>query len=495
MLPRKSILYLGLISAISVSIYLLFANQIAGIGFPLDDAWIHQTYAKNLASGYGWSFVSGEPSAGLTAPLWGLLLAVGHYIRIGPYLLTFLLGWITLWALAVTGSYGFLILVPGREKWAFFAGALLALEWHLVWAAVSGMETLQYALLVIIVLVLLLKNDKENKNDQSLLIGILIGVSIWVRPEGLTWLGPLLFVNLLNTYAWKKTIKRLSFSLLGFSSVFIPYLWFNQWLAGDWWPNTFFAKQAEYAVLKQLPLWTRLFQQFSLPMVGVGILLLPGFIYLLFQIIKKKKWSVLAMFLWFIGHLSIYAIRLPVTYQHGRYAIPSMSVYYLLAFSGFALIFDAKAKTMVTRIINKSWFLSIVLITNAFLFIGGNSYAQDVQVINSQMVHVANWVSENIPEDNRVAAHDIGALGYFANRPILDLAGLISPDVIPIIRDEEELAKYLNENDANYIISFPSWYPQLIAEKFIVFQAEIPQNPDIAEERMTVYCWKCSINP
>jgi len=32
-------------------------------------------------------------------------------------------------------------------------------------------------------------------------------------------------------------------------------------------------------------------------------------------------------------------------------------------------------------------------------------------------------------DDDLIAAHDIGAIGYFAPRPILDLAGLISPDV------------------------------------------------------------------
>ena len=55
-------------------------------GFPLDDAWIHQTYARNLAAAGRWEYVPGATSAGSTAPLWTLLLAAGYLLH-GPYLL------------------------------------------------------------------------------------------------------------------------------------------------------------------------------------------------------------------------------------------------------------------------------------------------------------------------------------------------------------------------------------------------------------------------
>ena len=60
-----------------------------------------------------------------------------------------------------------------------------------------------------------------------------------------------------------------------------------------------------------------------------------------------------------------------------------------------------------------------------------------------------------------IAAHDIGAIGYFARRPILDLAGLISPEVIPFIRDEAKLDEWIRAKGAQYLVTFPDWYPQL----------------------------------
>ena len=56
------------------------------LGFPLDDAWIHQTYARNLARYGRLEFTPGVSSAGSTAPLWTLLLALGYVLHL-PYLL------------------------------------------------------------------------------------------------------------------------------------------------------------------------------------------------------------------------------------------------------------------------------------------------------------------------------------------------------------------------------------------------------------------------
>ncbi len=54
------------LAAASVAAY---ARAAGGAGFPLDDAWIHQVYARNLALHGQWAFVLGQPSAGSTSPL------------------------------------------------------------------------------------------------------------------------------------------------------------------------------------------------------------------------------------------------------------------------------------------------------------------------------------------------------------------------------------------------------------------------------------------
>jgi hypothetical protein len=106
------------------------------------------------------------------------------------------------------------------------------------------------------------------------------------------------------------------------------------------------------------------------------------------------------------------------------------------------------------------------------------------------MVATAKWVAENTPPDALVAAHDIGALGYFGDRPLLDLAGLISPDVIPFIRDEARLRAYLDSQAADYLVTFPGWYPSLTNATLPVFQTQAGFSPSLGGENMAVYRWQ-----
>ena len=101
------------------------------------------------------------------------------------------------------------------------------------------------------------------------------------------------------------------------------------------------------------------------------------------------------------------------------------------------------------------------------------------------MVAVAQWLDRNTPPDALIAAHDIGAIGYFTRRPILDLAGLISPEVIPFIRDEAKLGEWMRAKGAQYLVTFPEWYPQLSSSPDLseLFRG----NSAFSPEHMTVY--------
>jgi len=73
-------------------------------------------------------------------------------------------------------------------------------------------------------------------------------------------------------------------------------------------------------------------------------------------------------------------------------------------------------------------------------------------------------VEQNLPSNARLAVHDIGALGFYVKNPIVDMAGLTTPEIVPFIRDEARLEEYLDSNSVDYLITFPSFYPQLTSE-------------------------------
>jgi hypothetical protein len=105
------------------------------------------------------------------------------------------------------------------------------------------------------------------------------------------------------------------------------------------------------------------------------------------------------------------------------------------------------------------------------------------------MVVTAKWVANNLPPNAVVAAHDIGALGYFDHHRLIDLAGLVSPEVVPFMRDEDRLAEYLNQRGADYLIAFPIFYPELTRTAQPVFVSGGRFAPAAGEKNMTVFRW------
>ena len=484
-------LILAALAALSMGVYLLVSAERYGPGFPLDDAWIHQTYARNLALYGEWSFVPGQPSAGSTGPLWAGLLAVGHVLGLGPYVAAYSLGWLSLLMLGVLGAAVFERLASARREWGFWAGALLIFEWHLVWAAASGMETALFAVFSLATLLALLVAEQRAQTNglHWFGLGALVGLSVWARPDGLTLLGPVIFSLVLHGTARDKKLSQVLALLAGFALLFGPYLLFNQSTAGAYWPNTFYAKQAEYAVLRASPFLLRWLQEAALPLLGVGVMLLPGFLYTLVDGLRTRRWPVVAAGLWVLGYLGLYAWRLPVLFQYGRYVMPVIPLYVILGFGGLARLVRLHSKRMAVRVVSRAWLWIILLVALGFWVMGARVYARDVEIIESEMVATAHWVSQNMAPDALIAAHDIGALGYFSGRPIVDLAGLISPDVIPFIRDEARLEAYLNEQGVDALVIFPGWYPALSARAPLSFTTEAPLSIELEYENMAVYEW------
>jgi hypothetical protein len=242
-------------------------------------------------------------------------------------------------------------------------------------------------------------------------------------------------------------------------------------------------------VLRQLPLAQRIFQQAALPLVGAGLVLLPGFVLFIVRALQARRWSFLAAPLWVAGYLFLYAWRLPVTYQHGRYVIPAMPVYFICGLAGMAGWLQMHSPQPLRRILSRTWALLAAATLAAFYFVGGRGYGVDVAIIESEMVAAAHWTAQNTPADALIAAHDIGALGYFGGRDLIDLAGLVSPEVIPFIRDEARLAQFIDAQGAQYLVTFPDWYPALVQRGELIFTTQGAFSPQLGEKNMAVYRW------
>mgnify|MGYP006282487285 CR=1 FL=1 len=481
---RKKLIWAGGLSLLSLGMYIFSSWRFFKVGFPLDDAWIHQTYARNFSQTLQWSFLPDSSSGGSTGPLWGGLLSLTHWLGFGPQLSGYFWGGLCLAAAALLAMELFKLNFPEYEKFQGWIILLVVSEWHLVWAAGSGMETLLFAAAVLAVFLFI---SKEGSNPMA--AGALTGLAVWIRPGGVTLLAPVVLLILLRERRPWKIIQQLIKVAAGFLILFLPYVLFNYLVAGDVWPNTFYAKQAEYAALRRNPLWRRAWEVGRQIFVGGGILLFPGFIYTVIKAVQRQQGVILAAAAWGWGYVGLYIWRLPVSYQHGRYIIPALPVIYILGAAGVIQLLKFRNTSRMRLILSGAAAGSLILTSLIFWGLGARAYARDVAIIESEMVTTAKWIARNTEEEALIAAHDIGALGYFGQRDILDLAGLVTPDVIPIIREEGELAEYITERGAEYLVTFPSWYPELTKTVLPVYQTDGKYAPAYGGENMVVYRW------
>lgn len=466
------------------SLYLLFAKSVLDFGFPLDDAWIHQTYARNLATYWHWEFIPGQVSGGSTSPLWTLLLVPGHWLPKGYFL-----GWTFFISFCLYAGSAFYfnqaaekIMVSGTRLPIY--GLIFLSEWHLIWATNSGMETI-----LLIFFYMLLTYWIVTEKTFSWKFALVSALLIWVRPDAITFIGVFGLIVLGDIFLDNGVIRNCWKIITLVVGSTLLYGLFNFIVTGTFFPNTFYAKQAEYSVLFNTPLNKRLGEILLVPITGIGAILLPGWLFQIYDWIKTRNRRYLAIVIWMFAFLLLYAVRLPVTYQHGRYFIPIIPIYLLTASTGLIRLIPL-LKGKIGLAISKSWQISLVIVAVIFLFLGAKAYALDVAIINSEMVAVSQWISENTKPSAIVAAHDIGALGFYSNRRIIDLAGLITPEVIPIITNEDLLINYLDEKGTNYLMTFPDWYSDLVRGKSVVFESVSPFVITAGGTHMTVYDWQ-----
>ena len=465
--------YFLLLALVLVTIYVLAA----GGGFPLDDSWIHQTYGRNLALNGEWAFLPGEPSAASTSPLYTVLLAIGYLLRIPYKLWTHGLGVAALTITAMLGARLADRLITGKQSPEKNAGLITGLAlittWHLLWASAAGMETMLFGMMSLLLIFRVWRelDNTHNHNLQPLLLrgalfGICTALTALTRPEGIL-LGGIIALLMLITQP-QNSLKNVVIwgigSALGFAVTIAPYAWLNLQLTGGILPNTANAKFVQFAIRRENVAYIERFYLLAQAILAGGqFLLLPGVVAYVVRIVNQNHWRKALFYLlpwwWSLALIALYAERLPAWDQHGRYVIPALPAFIVMGVVGTIWLMRWSNRSFLARITVRVLALSTIVVYLIFAVWGIQIYRVDVAIIDGEMVAAAHWIRDNLPEDELLAIHDIGAVGYFAPRPMLDVAGLVSPEVIPLIDNPDAMWSYLRDNGADYFFGFPDQIP------------------------------------
>jgi hypothetical protein len=462
--------------------FVILERQIAGsIGFPLDDSWIHLQFARNLAEGAGFSYNPGVPVAGSTAPLWTLLLAAGALVGGATPLMVKVVGTsITVAATLVTYRAA---LAWGAVP-ATAVGAAVGFAWagSTAWGALSGMEV-PLAELLVAASVLALAQGRD------LLTALCSALAVLARPETILLI-PLFLI------ARPPTVRRFVLFAGIVVLVLAPAVAFSVATVGRPIPATAVAK-VEGGFLGWLAgirepasvLWLGRPGSFTwewlvwlaqtnwlLPLSVVAGLFLAG----------RPRTRPLAMpALALVAHPVGMALLAPYrgpSFQEGRYAMHLVPL---------ALVVLAVSASALPERARRLAVLAYLVMALAALPRAAERYAWGVQNINAMQVQVGRWVAEHLPGSARLAVNDIGAIAFVSRRPIIDLMGLVTPDILPYRRDGEAgVGRYIAERCPDFVIVFPAWFPALTSRRDLlvpIYSVRLSRNEVAGAAEMVVY--------
>lgn len=437
----------------------------AGGGFPLDDSWIHQVYGRNFGTLGEWSFIPGEPSTASTSPLYTVLLAIGYRLGIPYMIYTHALGIAGLALMGVLGARLVVRLLPDQAWMGWPVGLALVSTWNHVWAAGAGMEAI---LLMAMSFALFLavaheQADPRFSYPRAALFGAGVALATLTRPEGML-LGAVCGLTLLvlRPRGWLDVVKFGVVAVLVCSVILAPYVAFNLQQTGGLLPNTGAAKFRMVEPLLQQPLPMRYWGVFAQMIVGPQAVWLIGLIpYALLVRQNSNRVLLLMPFAWYIAHTVLYAVQLPAPIQHGRYFFPALPSLVFVSVIGLCWWGVIARRKMWGRVLSRVVALSSAGTAVGFAIgLGWQAYTRDVRFINEEQVASALWIRDHVPPDALLALYDIGAVGYFAGRSdLLDIAGLIDPEVIPLLGNPEAMWGWMQEQGAAYFFGFPDQIP------------------------------------
>jgi len=451
----------GVIAAIlgGLICYSFHLNQYIRIGqacFPLDDAWIHLTLAQNLARHGSFTYFPGAaPTAGSTSPLFTLLEAAGFLI--------------TSWGHATAlfwcmGSYMASLWIFHRlaerfagtwPKWATFATLLFLLDGRLAWSARSGMETTLFILLLLICLLLSMKNTLR----YCFLAGLACGATFWTRPEALAMAGLILIRIVITRDGGVPLWKRIVGFAVPHALLLAGYAALNLKLGGHVLPNSFYAKGVFYQGFSRLEYLKDVFLFFLRPHI---LPFLPFFILecvrTLGRLLKGRLDIRGIACLFPIALIAAHTWRIPLLFERGRYIQPAIPFVMLGGWTGLLEMIQ-RLTTGPARVKNAAYAIVAVTVMASLFMLKRSSfeYQADCRYIFYRHVMTALWVSENVPEGDVIAAHDVGALGYLGGRRIVDLAGLVTPEAGDLMGRPDEQAALLEKEGVSWFVVALDW--------------------------------------
>jgi hypothetical protein len=405
--------------------------------FAGDDAYITFCFVRNVANGTGYSFNPGEPTYGSTAPLWVFLVAGVHKLGLSIPDAAHALNWffsiLCVWAFwRLSTSY------EERPLLQCLAGVLFVVNpWFVRWA-MSGMENSLALFLWLATMISRLRHADGARVDWRTFV--LAGASVLVRPEMSVFVCILFAEGAFRERKdWLDALARMTGEAALCLAVLAPWLAYARIHFGTVIPNTITAKVSHdhLGSLRSTGYFLVSFWAFQLiAFVGAVILRLRGRA-------LRAAMAPLVERRWFL--LIAWAVALPAFYVAGgapvagRYLVYAAPAFVLLGVRAWGYLLERSDEDgPLRRAIARSVVGSTAVATIALVAVVHYKYCWFVtrwaEGMDPQMVAIARYARDHSNKEDVIACDQIGTMGFFAERRILDLLSLVSPETLPYRR-------------------------------------------------------------
>jgi hypothetical protein len=406
--------------------------------FEFEDALIYYRYIRNALEGHGLVYNTGSFVNALTSPLHASLLLVTSYLTHNIHLAAVFISSLFM-GLALVVFVEVFSVYCGR-RFAVLAAALLACSPYLY--STFGIETTTFIFLIGLCLYCFEKNNVYA-------LGIACALLLLARAEGIFLILAMIIEHLRQRRPIPKPAAFVlpllilcansAFNMLYYKAL-MPHsssAKIYHGMSGEWgyWPTSFLRVQSHFPGY---------FDSEYVLLFGLMGLALCGFLSLRLKSLNMIN----ALFLFF---LTCFYVFLNIPNYHWYYA-----PYYV-----FACFYAGAGASWLVRYFHTTgnrWVnvggrvavfaFVIFMISRNFIMTNIKNGTYDRR---ADYYEIAIWVKENTPMTAQLAALEIGTLGWYSERPIVDLCGLVSPSIAKLYKTRD-YAGFYSHHSPEYVL-------------------------------------------
>ena len=304
--------------------------------------------------------------------------------------------------------------------------------WFMRWAG-SGMETSLTALLLILTFLRLARRDHFGATAFSAMLFL-------VRPEACL-LFPVLCFDALRTSGNRKSALPNIFGMIAvYAVIVLPWLAYAKMIFGNIIPNTLRAKSSGQFSVGDV--WITFLDYAKTLGLSDGIAVIVILICGAWIVAKRIRASensegtwrdAIAAMLWIVLLSAVYCLK----------GVNIVSRY-LLLFSPLLVLLAFQCAQAVLRISGREHLVRSGLLALSLLIVSQNQIGYRIVVLpgikqftkgmDETFIPIGKWLNANTTANSTVIVGDIGAIGYYSERTVFDVAGLISPQMLPLLQ-------------------------------------------------------------